>query len=352
MIRERDEEGVVLLLVLVLVVVAISTAYAMSKTSMIEVLSTRQYGQHERAIMVARSGVALGVRTLQDDLMGGSDITRQVESDLDAWAVLSHQEIELPGAALLRVSVRDAGGKLNINSLVDGAGQRIGETSKAFLKAAIAHIVETAPAFKGSSAYGDEDVDELADAILDWLDKDEVTRMGTPEEEFYVGIRKGRAAPLNRPVFSLDELAPVPHLDALMLEALKAYFTTFPMYPPADGGGVNLNTAPPHVLGMIYHGLGQEFEMLDSRDVFQLLKAREERKVFCPAEGPEPCTTFFRTLGIAEGEQIFPALTYKSRVFRIDSEARIGETRACVSSVVDRGDGGTEVQTLYYKLGC
>jgi len=40
-----------------------------------------------------------------------------------------------------------------------------------------------------------------------------------------------------------------------------------------------------------------------------------------------------------------------SRVFRIDSEARIGETRACVSTVVDRGaaDGP---KTLYYKLGC
>ena len=54
--RARDEEGVVLLLVLVLVVVAISTAYAMSKTAMIEVISTRQYGQHARATLLARSG--------------------------------------------------------------------------------------------------------------------------------------------------------------------------------------------------------------------------------------------------------------------------------------------------------
>ena len=351
MTRARDEAGVVLLLVLVLVVVAISTAYAMSKTSLIEVMSTRQYGQYARATLLARSGVALAVRTLQDDLLEGDDMTRQVDSDLDAWALLSRQEIVLPGNARLRVSVRDTGGKLNLNALIDGQGKRIGETSKAFLKAALAHIVATAPAFKGSSAYGDEDVDDLSDALLDWLDKDEETRLGTPEEQYYVGIKKAAAAPLNRPVFSLDELAAVPGLDALMLEALKAYFTTYPMFPPAKSGGANLNTAPPHVLGMLYHGLGQEFEMLDSRDVFELLKTRKDGSVFCPAEGPPPCTSFFRTLGIAEGEEIFPPLSYTSRVFRIDSEARVGETRACVSSVIDRGDGA-EPKTLYYRLGC
>jgi type II secretory pathway component PulK len=351
MSRTRDEEGVVLLLVLVLVVVAISTAYAMSKTSLIEVISTRQYGQHARALLLARSGVALGIRTLQDDLLEGDDTTRQVESDRDAWAVLSRQEIELPGGAVLRVNVRDVGGKLNLNALVDAEGKRIGETSKSFLKAALAHIVETTPAFKGSSAYGDEEIDDLSDAILDWLDKDEDTRLGTPEEEYYVGIKKTASAPLDRPVFSLDELANVPGLDTLMLDALKAYFTTYPMFPPADGGGANLNTAPPHVLGMIYHGVGQEFDLLDQRNVFELLKAREEGRVFCPAEGVEPCTSVFRTLGIAEGEEIFPPLAYTSRVFRIDSEARIGEARACVRTVVDRAEGAEPV-TLYYALGC
>lgn len=351
MTRARDESGVVLLLVLVLVVVAISTAYAMSKTALIEAMSTRQYGQYVRATLLARSGLALAIRTLQDDLLEGDDTTRQVESELDAWALLSNQEIALPGDALLRVRVRDTGGRLNLNSLVDRNGQRIGETSKAFLKATLAHIAETTPAFKGSSAYGDEKIDDLSDALLDWLDKDEDTRLGTPEEEYYVGIKKAAGAPLNRPVFSLDELSAVPGLDALMLESLKAYFTTYPMYPPADAGGANLNTAPPHVLGLIYHGLGKEFELLDSRDVFSLLRARGEGRIFCPAEGVEPCTSFFRTIGIAEGEEIFPPLSYTSRVFRIDSEARIGETRACVSSVVDRGDG-SEPKTLYYRLGC
>jgi len=349
--RARGEEGIVLLLVLVLIVVAVSTAYAMSKTSLIEVLSTRQHSQHERAELIAKSGIALAKRTLQDDLVEGDEITKSVESDRDAWAVLAHQEIELPGGALLRVGVRDAGNKIDLNALIDADGKRIGESSKNFLKAVLAHIRDTVPEFKGSSKLGDQDIDELADAILDWLDKDEETRVGTPEHEYYVEIKKAKSAPLNRPVFDIDELAGVPGMDPLLLDAFKAYFTPYPMFPGTNGGGVNLNTAPAHVLALVYHGVGDQFELVDQRDVFEILKARREGKVFCSGAGQSPCVEFAPTVGLAAGEQVFPPLTYTSRVFAVDSEATVGETRACVRAVVDRGTG-SEIKTLYYELGC
>jgi type II secretory pathway component PulK len=349
--RARDEEGIVLLLVLVLIVVAVSTAYAMSKTSLVEVLSSRQHSQHTRAELLARSGIALAKRALQDDLVEGDPITKTVESGRDAWAVLSREEIELPGGALLRLGIRDAGNKLDLNALIDADGKRIGEQSKNFLKAVLAHIRDTVPEFKGSSHLNDQEIDDLSDAILDWLDKDTETRLGTPEQEFYVEMKKAKSAPLNRPVFSLDELAGIPGLDPLLLEALKAYFTPYPMFPGTSGGGVNLNTAPPHVLGLIYHGVGEQFELVDQRDVFEILKARNEGKVFCAGAAQEPCTDFAATVGIAAGETIFPPLTFTSRVFAIDSVASVGETRACVHAVVDRGTG-SEMKTLYYELGC
>ena len=347
----RGEEGVVLLLVLVLVVVAISTAYAMSKTSLIEVLSTRQHEQYTRADLLARSGIGLAERALQDDLVEGTDVTRTVESDLDAWAVLSHEDIELPGGAVLRVRIHDAGNKIDINALVDAEGKRIGDSSKNFLKAVLAHVRDTVPELKNSPSLRDQAIDDLADAILDWLDKDDQTRVGTPEPEYYVEIKKAKSPPLNRPVFSLDELADVPGLDPLLLEALKAYFTPYPMFPGTDGGGVNLNTAPAHVLALIYHGTGDDFRLVDQRDVFTLLKARADGSVFCTTATQKPCTTFSETVGIAEGETIFPPLTYTSKVFRVDSEATVGDTRACVRTVIDRGTGA-EPKTLYYELGC
>jgi type II secretory pathway component PulK len=349
--RREGEEGIVLLLVMVLVVVAISTAYAMAKTSLIEVLSSRQQSQYARADLLARSGVNLATRLLQDDLLEGTDITKSVESDLDGWAVVSHEDIELPGSAVLRVRVHDAGNKIDFNALVDGEGKRIGDSSKNFLKAFFTHLRDSVPEFKGSGKLEDPDIDELSDALLDWIDKDDETRLGTPEHEYYVEIKKAKSTPLNRPVFSLDELADVPGMTPLLLEALKAYFTPYPMFPGNGGGGVNLNTAPAHVLSLIYHGVGDDFRLVDQRDVFEVLKARKDGRVFCPAAGQDPCTDFFQTLGIAAGEQIFPAPTYTSRVFSIDVEAAVGETRACVHSVVDRGTGA-EMKTLFYELGC
>ncbi|MFI5315880.1 MAG: hypothetical protein ACHQ6T_09270, partial [Myxococcota bacterium] len=139
-------------------------------------------------------------------------------------------------------------------------------------------------------------------------------------------------------------------LDPLVLEALKAYFTPYPMFPE-DGGGVNLNTAPAHVLGLIYHGVGEDMKLVDQRDVFQLLKARAEGRIFCPAAATDPCTDAFQTLGIAAGETVFPPLTYTSQVFSVDVEATVGETRACVHAVIDRNKGG-DPKTLYYELGC
>jgi type II secretory pathway component PulK len=164
-------------------------------------------------------------------------------------------------------------------------------------------------------------------------------------------MKKARSPPLNRPVFSLDELAPVPGMDPLLLEALKAYFTPYPMFPGADGGGVNLNTAPAHVLGLLYHGVGDDYRMVDQRDVFQLLKGRDEGMIFCPSSTTPPCTNALQAMGIAAGEAVFPPLTFQSRVFSVDVEASVGETRACVHTVIDRG-AGSELKTLFYELGC
>src|SRR5262249_23050593 len=150
--------------------------------------------------------------------------------------------------------------KIDFNALVDGEGKRIGESSKSFLKAFFTHLRDSVPEFKGPGVkLQDADIDELSDALLDWIDKDDQKRLGTTEHEYYVETQQTKSLPLNRPVFSLDELADVPGMTPLLLEALKAYFTPYPMYPGNDGGGVNLNTAPAHVLSLIYHGVGDDY---------------------------------------------------------------------------------------------
>ena len=56
MTRPGDQEGVVLLLVLVILVALISTVYAFTRTTTLEVLRTRQRAVRTRDAFLARCG--------------------------------------------------------------------------------------------------------------------------------------------------------------------------------------------------------------------------------------------------------------------------------------------------------
>jgi len=327
--REHGEEGVVLLLVMVMIAVSISIAYATAKTSAVDVLSARQREHQGRAQVLARSGVAIATRALLDDA-AAQDPLNQVEGPYDAWALLGRQSIELEDGGLLDIQVSDAGARIAINALLDPQGKRIEDKSHGFLVAALEVIGDSTPELRQLN-LGDEKRADLADAILDWIDSDDETRIGTPEASYY---ERADGKPLNRPLFSLDELAGVPGLDPLLLDALHAYFSPYPLYPTeGNGGGINPNTAPPHVLSLLYYG-ATDMRMVDEDLVFRILKIRQEGNVFCPSAGQqEKCVDFAQELDI---QQTFPPLQYTGSVFHVDVEARYQNARACVHSVIDR----------------
>jgi type IV pilus assembly protein PilM len=244
----RREEGAVLLLALVLIVVSISTVYAMAKTVTIELLGSRQRQEQARAQLAAASGVAIATRALLDDLRSEDPVQQAVDSGLDAWALLGAQPLALGDGGELHVRVRDAGSRIGLNGVVGGAAVVTGDTSaraeqaRAFLVAALETIVANTPELARTRLANDEVRGDLADAIIDWIDADEETRIGLPEASRY---EKADGSPLDRPIFSLDELAPVPGMDPLLLEALKAYFSPYPLFPTQENsGGLNPNTAP------------------------------------------------------------------------------------------------------------
>ena len=193
-------------------------------------------------------------------------------------------------------------------------------------------------------------VEDLADGLLDWLDSDDLTRLGDDEDTYWE--RQGAAvSPVNRPIWILDELGEIPGLDGALLEALRAYFTTYPVLPELAQSGVNPNTAPPHVLKLIYQGTAGDMRLVNDSDVFAILRVRDEGRIFCPDTGQEQqCASFESEVGQA-GATVFPPLSYRSNVFTIRSEARYGESRACLTTVIDR----TQVQdlaTLSFRLDC
>ncbi len=343
---DRREEGVVLLLILVVIVLTIGSVYAFARTTLLDVMSARQRTAHVRAEFLARAGVEIALRTLLDDLFMSDDLlTVALESPEDPWRLLSDALIEVPGEGSLRVTIQDAGSRVSLNGLLDENGELYPD-SHPFLTAALERIIEDMPGREEDKPY---EPGEIAEAILDWLDSDDQTRLGDLETDYYRGVGEN-ALPVNRPVLSLDELSGIPDLDASLLEGIKAYFSPYPLVPTSNGSGVNPNTAPPHILAMIYHGTSGEKRLLDRDDVFRILTARDEDKIFCEPEYGERCESFPALTGFV-GETFFPRLQYASSVFTIRTEGRYGAARACVITVVDRSFA-EEPQTLFYRTGC
>ena len=345
--RHDGERGVVLLLVLVILVACISTVYAFTRTTTLEVLSSRHRNDRTRATLLARSGVRIAERVLLDDLDWGDELTRLLESERDDWVLLTRAPIEVPGGGELRIGIVDGGARINLNGLIDATGQAH-RPSRPFLEIALERIIESMPGRAEEKLY---DADAIAVGILDWLDADDQTAsFGDNEARFYGGT-DADAVPLDRPLFSIDELAAVPGMDRLLVEALKDYFTTYPMFPAVEKSGINPNTAPAHVLGLVYHyqGNASEGRLFDRDDVFRILRFREEDRVFCRDLSREACESFLEHMEIF-GDLVYPPLQFASDVFEIEVEASYGETRACVTRVIDRSD--LEVRTLAYRMEC
>lgn len=342
MSRARDEEGVVLILVLAAVVLTMGTVFAFARTSLMEVRTMQHRMDRVRADLLARSGIDVGMRALADDGSNQLPQLASLETGEDAWHLLGEQPIPVPGGGELRVRVRDGGEQLNLNALVDYEG-RPHEQSRPFLLAALGRVVEALPGRNEDKLY---DLEALADGVLDWLDSDDLTRLGDAEPHYYQGLGAG-SPPANRPLLALEELADLPGMDERLLLGLRSYFTVFPIYPKLEQSGVNPNTAPPHVLSLIFQGPAGDQRLIGEDAIFAILRAREEGRIFCPQSTELPCESFASEIGRV-GEAVFPPLSYRNAVFSIRSEARFGDARACVESVVDR-DLGT---TLSYRLDC
>jgi type II secretory pathway component PulK len=340
----RREEGVVFLLVLVILVLTIGSVYAFARTTIVDVFSIRQRSERVRAERLARSGVDLAIRTIVDDAVVQDDpYVAAQETDGDAWRWISRHPIEVGDGAWIELRIRDSGARINLNGLVDAKGKALPE-SQEFLRQALERIVADMPGRAEEKRY---DPRELAEAILDWLDLDETTPLG--DEEAVAYSRSGPpASPLGRPLLTLGELEAVPGVDAALLEALAWYFDCQPLFPGADAIGVNPNTAPPHVLALLYHGTSQDRRLLREEDVFRILRARRESKIFCEAADEDRCVDIDTEIGRV-GETFFPPLVYRSDVFEIQSTGAVGSARARITTVVDRSDP-VEPETLAWRL--
>jgi type II secretory pathway component PulK len=310
--------------VLVFVLLLTGAIATFLRRATVDAMTARHRDESSEAESLARGGLRLGIALLLEDRLGEETDGFRSETLLDVWSRAAALEVPAPEGSSLRLRIGDASARLNLNALLEKGAPR--KNAELYLVELLKKVIEDMPARPESKRY---EPDELARSLLDYMDEDETGARGGRENDYYGAQKPPYEAP-NRPLLSVSELRLVEGFDGPLVSALAEYVT---VYPYAKADGINPNTAPPHVLGLLFHGVGQDFELANEDAIRKLLKAREGGEVLCADEAQNPaCSPLSAAL---EGE-IFPPPTFKTDVFTVVAEARVGEVRRSVEAVVDR----------------
>ena len=410
--QAKQQRGVVLPLVLILSLVLAASVATFIKRAVIDTKIVRNRDKVAVAEALARSGIQIARAVLHEQLQRKIDVgSRRVEgvevmgnTEYDLTARLGQYELLTPEGAILRISIFDNRARLNLNSLVryasaekahgvdeidkalllDGLssdlrsiilegfddsdtgvgddkpsnpreGKASGEPSvlgdqegkpipdaEEFLVDFLDRVIEE---MDGTAADKEYDKRELARNLIDYMDHDH-DRIGGGDEDVYYQRQDPPYLPANRPLLSVLELGLVEGFDYKLVKRLEQYLTVYPLFAAE---GVNINTAPGHVLGSIWHGDGESRRLLSQDDVVGILAARDEGSYFCDdAEvDPDRCITL-ADVGIVG--DIFPptSLPARSWVYTVLSQVTYDDIERSVEAVINMTQTGKDMPFLLY----
>ena len=155
------------------------------------------------------------------------DAAQNSTDDLgESWA-MGLPTLPVEGGSI-RVSIEDAQGRFNLNSVVNSSSLQV-----------FSRLLEALRLDP-----------QLANAVLDWIDSDDLVSPGGAEDVDYLNFNPPyRAA--NQPMASVEELRLIRGFDAKTLAALLPYVTVLPVAT----NDINVNTASPAVLAALVPGL-------------------------------------------------------------------------------------------------
>jgi len=354
---QARDRGAVLAMVLILALLLSAAVVSFTRRAVIDTVIALNHDAAAQAEALARGGVRLATALVVQDrsqdprlmeleefeaLMAGGGEQDTAE---EPWAQVKDYELVTEDGAILRIAIKDSGSLLNLNAMVQrttsaeqAAAGPSPEEAEEFLVVVLEKVIADMPIIPGEKVYEPRD---LARNLLDYLDDDDQRIAGGDEDEYYLSQSPPyRAA--NRPLLSVEELGLVEGFNVQLMQALRSYVTVYPLYPDDAHRGINLNTAPPHVLALVYYGSTGDQRLADEDIVRSILKVRAEGDLICTGGGgdPERCRTLQDVHPNLALGSLFPemALPNDSTTFTLISEASVGEIRRTVVAVVDRSD--------------
>ena len=225
--QRSDERGIALLLTLLVLTLLVALILEFDAEARREYRDAATFRDNFKATVLARAAVQAARGVLQQDFLKDKQTGQFFDAPTDVWALpIGNYAI---GDGLLTAQIEDERGKLNLNDLAAGGDvnarkPRIQRAKRLF------ELLQINP--------------DLVDAIVDWVDQDEVPEPSGAESLYYQTLRPSyRAA--NGPLQTLLDLRLIKGITPDIIAKLSRAVT---VYPQEGESKVNLNTANPLVL--------------------------------------------------------------------------------------------------------
>ena len=225
--RKPDEQGIALLLTLLVLTLLVALILEFDAEARREYRDAAAFRDSFKASVLARSAVQAARGTLQQDFLKDKLTGQSFDALTDLWALpITNYAI---GDGLLTAQIEDERGKLNLNDLA-GGGDPIARKAKVQRVKRLFELLQINP--------------DLVDAIVDWVDQDEVPEPSGAESPYYQTLRPSyRTA--NAPLQTLLDLRLIKGMTPEIMTKISKLVT---VYPPEGQSKVNMNTADPLVL--------------------------------------------------------------------------------------------------------
>jgi general secretion pathway protein K len=227
---KSDERGIALLLTLLVLTILVALILEFDAEARREYRDAAAFRDNFKATVLARASVQAARGVLQQDHLKDKQAGESFDAPTDIWATpITNYAI---GDGVLNAKIEDEQGKLNLNDLRIEDAKEKENTVLRFKR--LFELLQINP--------------DLVDAIVDWVDKNDVQEPSGAESLYYQTLRPPYRAANDR-LETLLELRLIKGMTPEIIEKLSKFVTVFPY----DGGKpVNLNTADPFVIQALH----------------------------------------------------------------------------------------------------
>jgi general secretion pathway protein K len=320
----RDNSGVALILTVSIIslIVALTLQFNTSMRSNLHAAANLCDGI--KLGCIARSGFNGALAVLYEDASSGD-----VDTLREPWAharIISENSASLFEEGRFLLEIADLSGRIQINQLVHQNGS-YNETQKSLLMRFLGF-----PEFD----LDPEEVENIADAIKDWIDSDDETTEFGAEDSYYRALERPYPCK-NAPFEFLEELLLVRGITEELFygteerPGISLYLTIY-----GDDGKININTADPLVLRALSDQIDQE--RAEDMDAY---REDEDNDLSDPG--------WYRNVpGMSEVSIDSSLVTISSTYFEIASEGVKGTMRKRITGMVKRKE--EKLQVFSWKV--